>query len=80
MIFLILVWGVGHGTRVQDIYLDLRVYEMRCYIAVHRRKLAIDLESELSVALAIALYSLAPNRMAHRISNAQIRLLPSRTL
>jgi len=50
---------MGRGTRcptVQDIYLDL--YEMRCYIAVYRRKLAIDLESELSVALAIALYSL----------------------
>jgi len=30
--------SMGH---VQDIYLDL--YEMRCYIAVHRRKLAIHL-------------------------------------
>ena len=50
MIFLIPVWGMGNGTRVQDIYLDL--YEMWCYIAVHRRKLAIDLESELSVAIA----------------------------
>ena len=42
---------------VPDIYLD--PYEMRCYVSVHRRKLqvAIDLESELSVV--VALYSLA---------------------
>ena len=29
----------------RDIYLDL--YEMRCYVAVHRYNLAINLESEL---------------------------------
>ena len=45
----------------QDIYLDSRPLrnEMLCPITVHRCKLAIDLESELSVA--VALYSQTSN-------------------
>jgi len=46
---------------------------MRCYVAVHRCKLAINVESELSVE--VALYSVASNRMAHRIFNAEICLV-----
>ena len=40
-------------------YKDL--YEIGCYVGVHTCKLAIDLESEF---VAVALYSLAYNRMA----------------
>ena len=44
-----------------------------CPIAVHRCKRAIDLESELSVA--VALYSLAPNQMAHRTVYPMLKYL-----
>ena len=44
-----------------------------CHSTARGCKLAIDLESKLSVAVAI--FSLVSNRMAHRISNAQIHLV-----
>ena len=40
-------YGLGHQV-YQDIYVDL--CELRCYVAVHRHMLAIDLES-VEVAL-----------------------------
>jgi len=54
-------YGLGHQV-YQDIYLDL--CEMRCYIAVNRHKLVIDLEPELFVEVTLCPRILASNRMA----------------
>ena len=70
---LLSVCSMGCGTRCTKTFISTSAQcaalFMRCYVTFIS-DLAIDLESELSV-----LYSLASNRMAHRRSNAQIRLV-----
>ena len=63
-----------YGLRLQVYQNDsLDLCEMQCYVAAHRHKLAIDLESELSVQ--VALCSLASNQIAQYVSNAQIHVV-----
>lgn len=62
----------GLGQAYQDVYLDLR--KMQCYVGVHRCKLAINLELELS--LVVTLYSLTSKQIACHIPNAQLHPPP----